>query len=294
MKKLSIVLLFMLLFTVACAENSDNTREEQENGNEAPDTEENASNENDDDSVNEEEEESAMEEVQEQETAEAQYYIDEDSSVIPLEEGIDENVVLLTIDDAPDKNALEMAETLKELDARAIFFVNGHFLDTSEGEETLKQLHEMGFLIGNHTYHHELLTELTEEEQREEIVGLNDRVEKIIGERPKFFRAPNGMNTDFSEKLVEEEEMVLMNWTYGYDYFEPYMDAKKLTEAMVTGEGPEVDVAYSLLKPGANLLMHDRDWTNEALAEIVKGLRDSGYEIVDPTLLETIDSFSEN
>lgn len=297
MKKLSIVLLLILLFIAACAEKGDNAGEDKGNEGEAPDTEENASNENDDESNNEaeeetqegleNEEENSMEE--EQETTEAQYFIDEDATVVPLEESINENVVLLTIDDAPANNALEMAETLKELDAGAIFFVNGHFLDTPEEEEALKQLHEMGFLIGNHTYSHPLLTEISEEEQREEIVSLNDRVEEIIGERPKFFRAPNGMNTDFSEALVEEEGMVLMNWTYGYDYFEPYMDAEKLAEAMITGEGPEVDVAYSLLKPGANLLMHDRDWTNEALAEIVEGLRDSGYEIVDPTLIETIE-----
>lgn len=297
MKKLGIALLLMLLFIAACSENGNTAGEDEANENEAPETEENAPNENGDESNNEaeeetqedveNEEENSMEE--ERETAEAQYFIDEDATVVPLEEGINENIVLLTIDDAPANNALEMAETLKELDAGAIFFVNGHFLDTPEEEEALKQLHQMGFLIGNHTYSHPLLTEISEEEQREEIVSLNDRVEEIIGERPKFFRAPNGMNTDFSEALVEDEGMVLMNWTYGYDYFEPYMDAEKLAEAMITGEGPEVDVAYSLLKPGANLLMHDRDWTNEALAEIVTGLRDSGYEIVDPTLIETME-----
>lgn len=83
--------------------------------------------------------------------------------------------------------------------------------------------------------------------------------------------------------------MIVMNWSYGYDYFTPYMDKDKLIEAMVTGEGPEVDVPYSLLKPGANLLMHDREWTNEALRDIVEGLREQGYEIVDPELIETIE-----
>ncbi|MCF3944730.1 polysaccharide deacetylase family protein [Oceanobacillus alkalisoli] len=217
------------------------------------------------------------------------YYIAEDASVAPLEEGTEENVVLLTIDDAPAEYTLEMAETLQRLDAGAIFFVNGHFLDTPEEEEALKQLHEMGFLIGNHTYNHPLIPDIPEEEQREEIVSLSDRVEEIIGERPKFFRAPNGMNTDYSEQVAFDEGMVLMNWTYGYDYFEPYMDADKLAEAMITGEGSEVDVDYSLLKPGANLLMHDREWTNAALERIVNGLRDNGYDIVDPTLIQTLD-----
>ncbi|MFS0672298.1 polysaccharide deacetylase family protein [Ornithinibacillus sp. 179-J 7C1 HS] len=225
-----------------------------------------------------------------EEDIEAQYRVSENWSLVPIEEGTNENVVLLTIDDAPEKYALEMAKTLKELDAGAIFFVNGHFIDTPEEAEVLKEIHNMGFLIGNHTYSHVNLKTLENdlEKQREEIVGLNDVIEDIIGERPKFFRAPHGVNTDFSRKIAEEEKMVLMNWSYGYDYFTPYMNKDKLVEAMVSGEGPEVDVPYSLLKPGANLLMHDREWTNAALKDIITGLREEGYEILDPRLLETI------
>lgn len=284
MRKLSVALamIFVFVFVVACSENDEDVSKDSATDQEVTEKQENAT-----EKVDEETEEVATNEDENiEEEIEAQYYIDEEATVVPLDEGIDENVVLLTIDDAPAANTLEMAETLLELDTGAIFFVNGHFLDTPEEEEALKQIHEMGFLIGNHTYNHPLLTDISEEEQREEIVSLSDRVEEIIGERPKFFRAPNGMNTDFSEALVEEEGMVLMNWTYGYDYFEPYMDADKLAEAMITGEAPEIDIDYSLLKPGANLLMHDREWTNEALETIVDGLRDAGYETVDPTLIE--------
>lgn len=207
-------------------------------------------------------------------------------AVEPISEDADENVVLLTFDDTPEKYGLDIAHILDELDAPAIFFVNGHFIQTEEQQDMLREIHELGFAIGNHTYTHPNLGEISEEEQRKEIVELNDLIEEVIGERPRFFRAPHGVNTDFSEQLVEEEGMVLMNWTYGYDYFEPYMDAEKLAEAMITGEGPEVDVDYSLLRPGANLLMHDREWTKDALADIVTGLREQGYEMVDPDLIQ--------
>jgi peptidoglycan/xylan/chitin deacetylase (PgdA/CDA1 family) len=226
---------------------------------------------------------------QEEETKEPLYSINEnDWSVQPVSEGEgNEKVVLLTIDDAPDEHAVEMAATLKDLNAKAIFFVNGHFLDTEEERQKLKEIHDMGFAIGNHTFNHQKLDEVSEDKQREEIVRLNELITEIIGEKPKYFRAPHGVNTDFVKNLVKEEGMTLMNWTYGYDYFKPYMDSEKLKTAMITGEGPEVDVPYSLLKPGANLLMHDRDWTNEALADIVKGLREKGYEILDPALIKT-------
>ncbi|KIL47559.1 polysaccharide deacetylase family protein [Jeotgalibacillus campisalis] len=189
-------------------------------------------------------------------------------------------VALLTIDDAPDQHAVEMAHTLKELDAKAIFFVNGHFLDTPEEEEMLKEIHELGFPIGNHTYSHPNLRDISEEEQRDEIVSINDRVEEIIGERPVFFRAPFGANTDFSTQVAKEEGMLLMNWTYGYDWEADYQNAASLSDIMVNTE---------YLTNGANLLMHDRSWTNEALPAIVNGLRDKGYELVDPAAIKGIE-----
>ncbi|WP_102265021.1 polysaccharide deacetylase family protein [Mesobacillus jeotgali] len=193
-------------------------------------------------------------------------------------ENPDEKIVLLTIDDAPDKNALEMAKTLKDLNVKAIFFVNGHFLDTPEEGEVLKQIHQMGFPIGNHTYNHKSLRELSEEQQRNEIVDLNDRIEELIGERPQFFRAPFGMNTDYSKQLAADEKMLLMNWTYGYDWEKDYQSKEALADIMVN---------TPLLRNGANLLMHDRQWTSEALGDIVKGLQNKGYKIVDPTQIET-------
>jgi len=189
-------------------------------------------------------------------------------------------VVLLTIDDAPDKRALDMAKTLKSLDAPAIFFVNGHFIATDEQKAVLKEIHDMGFVIGNHTNTHANLKTLTEEEQRKEIVAVNDIVEEVTGERPIFFRAPFGVNTDFSRALAIEEGMQLMNWSYGYDFEKEFMTKEKIADIMVNTE---------LLRNGSNLLMHDRDWTADAMETIVNGLRDKGYEIVDPKLIKSLE-----
>ncbi len=65
-----------------------------------------------------------------------------DWSLEPVNDA-DEQVVLLTIDDAPDNHGVEMAEILYELDAPAIFFVNGHFLQSGEGEEQLEAIYDM-------------------------------------------------------------------------------------------------------------------------------------------------------
>lgn len=279
-----IVLFFICIFILSACNSG--TEDSDQNQADSADTEEKTE-EQQQTNDEKEAEEVAKEKEETEDTIKPQYEVAEDWSLTPIEEGINEKVVLLTIDDAPDQNAMDMARTLKDLNAKAIFFVNGHFLETPEQEEMLKEIHEMGFPIGNHTYNHATLTDVSEEEQREEIISLNDRIEEIIGERPAFFRAPHGANTDYSIQVAEEEGMTVMNWTYGYDYFEPYTNAEKLTKAMITGEGPEAGVPHSLLKPGATLLMHDREWTAEALPNIVKGLREKGYEMLDPALIKT-------
>lgn len=194
-------------------------------------------------------------------------------TIEPIESGANEKVLLLTIDDAPDIYALEMAQTLKKLDVPAIFFVNGHFLLTEEKKQTLQEIYEMGFVIGNHTYSHESLANLDKDEQQEQILKVNEQVLEITGDKPVFFRAPFGQNTGFSKNLVENEEMIMMNWTYGYDWNEEYMTKDSLTDIMINA--PE-------LTNGSNLLLHDRKWTAEALEGIVEGLREKGYEFIDP------------
>ncbi|WLR47089.1 polysaccharide deacetylase family protein [Halobacillus litoralis] len=281
MKKWSIMWLVLIFLLSACSgANSEQVQNSEEEEAEKDKTEEVVSeDEKDSEDTNAEEEEAAQESVEEGEArnVEPQYELTGNWSFKPIEDA-NPKVALLTIDDAPDIHAVEMAETLKEKEAPAIFFVNGHFINTAEGKEKLKQIYNMGFPIGNHTESHASLPDLSEEEQRKEIVGLNDKIEEIIGERPVFFRAPFGQNTDFSKQLAEEEGMLVMNWTYGYDWESDYQDAQALADIMVN---------TPLLNNGANLLMHDREWTNKALGSITDGLRDKGYELLDPALIQT-------
>ncbi|SFE42530.1 polysaccharide deacetylase family protein [Alteribacillus iranensis] len=197
----------------------------------------------------------------------------------PIKEQTGENTskVLLTIDDAPDQHSVAMAKMLAEEEVPAIFFVNGHFLKDEEGKKQLKEIAELGFEIGNHTMNHSNLNELTEKETEQEIITLNDTIEGITGVRPVFFRAPFGVNTDVSKQILKEEDMVWMNWTYGYDWEDQYMDAEALADIMVNTE---------LLQNGANLLMHDREWTKNALPSIIEGFREKDYEFIDPDQIE--------
>lgn len=217
------------------------------------------------------------EEIKEQIETSPLYVLNSDHTVSPIDETGNKKVVLLTIDDAPNRYSVEMANLLKEKDINAIFFVNGHFINNDAGKEKLKTIYDLGFEIGNHTMNHPNLRNLAEEKQRQEIIELNNLIEEITGERPRFFRAPFGVNTDVSRQVVEEESMQWMNWTYGYDFEKGYMEKEALAEIMVN---------TTLLRSGANLLMHDHPWTLEALPLIIAGLEEKGYGFVDPKTIE--------
>lgn len=282
--KILYVCMAAVLMLTACSgqpESQDRQRNDQTGQNEQP---EGAANEEPlgekhekqgEDSVNEEQHEQGKQ-------SDPKYKMTDDYDLEPLGDA-DPKVVLLTIDDAPEDHALDMARTLKQLDAPAIFFVNGMYLKSKKDRKKLEEIHDMGFMIGNHTMTHPDLSQLSKEEQRKEISPLYEQIQDITGERVKFFRAPHGVNTDVSDRLAKQQGALVMNWSYGYDFKEPYMETDALTRIMLEPDPP------ALLHNGAILLMHDREWTAEALEDIVKGLREQGYRILDPALVKTPD-----
>lgn len=119
----------------------------------------------------------------EEETSPA-FTIDSSNWTLQPTEETDQKYVLLTIDDAPDTYALDMARILAEEKVPAIFFVNGLFLSDEDQMEALKEIARLGFEIGNHTMTHANLSELSTEETEQEILQLNELIKDITGEKP--------------------------------------------------------------------------------------------------------------
>ena len=272
--KILSALMISTLLLAACQDNTET--EMNNNNNDHSDTSEVQADEQTETTENLEDE---NEEEEENEEIAYQYKINPDThAIIPIdpESDTEEKVVLLTFDDAPDGYTLQIADALEERGVSAIFFVNGMYMENEEGFEVIKDLHERGFEIGNHTHTHMTLPDYPEEEQRGEIEKTNDIVEEATGETPRFFRAPHGMMTDYTRDLIPEIGMAWMNWSFGYDWESEYRDPAALTEITLT---------TFLLSNGANILMHDREWTAEAVPGIVDGLIEQGYTIVDPKLI---------
>lgn len=100
---------------------------------------------------------------------------------------------ILTIDDMPQKNTKAIVDYLYNNGIKAVFFTIGEMCDNDP--DSVIYAIKKGFVVGNHTYTHAKLSEVTYDEAIEEIekceVALN-RVYEMAGvERPvKLFRFP--------------------------------------------------------------------------------------------------------
>ena len=291
LKKLPILLLTGLLLAGCAGNEQENGDGPQEQATSSESSEANNTNDGEDaESIDQDEDTN-----EETDNQVANYYIDpEISSVLPANEDANPNVVLATIDDVPRKlpetptSSVEEAQAMADRGIYGIFFVNGMYLqgeDGEEGRQALKEIADMGHVIGNHTLTHYSLDQVPDEETlRHEIIGNQDIIEEVIGYRPQFFRPPHGIEAPGLEGILEEENMVSMNWSYGFDWDENYSDPATLADVMVNTE---------FLSPGANLLMHDLTWTNEAMPAILDGIQAKGYEFVDARDIATRDEMAD-
>ena len=197
--------------------------------------------------------------------------------IVPIDETANENVVLLTFDDGPKEQEMlsEMLDILDKHEAKAIFFVNGYRVE--QNPDLLKLIAERGHSIGNHSWDHIILRDLPQEEMGQQVEDVQEIVEELIGERPKFFRPPNGAGSDLLKEKVASEGMLYMTWSNGSEdwvYDDPDTVIQRVMEQ---------------LRPGSNILMHELPWTVEALDTLLTKISEEGYEFIHPESIQIPD-----
>lgn len=101
--------------------------------------------------------------------------------------------IAITFDDGPGPYTKQLLAGLKERDVKAAFFVIGE--NAVLHKDILKQMKEEGHLIGNHTFSHVGLDQISEKNLDQEILSVNRLLESVTGEPVRYIRPPYGKRT---------------------------------------------------------------------------------------------------
>lgn len=185
----------------------------------------------------------------------------------------EQKTVALTFDDGPHPvYTKKLLDGLKERKVQATFFVVGKNIPGNE--DLILQMKEDGHLIGNHTYDHVKICDLSGREACEQVEKTSQLVFEITGENTEFVRPPFGAwNKDMECSFV----MLPVLWDV-----DPLDWTTRNTELIVQRVLEEVE-------DGDIVLLHDYyDSSVEAAFRIIDALQAQGYTFVtaDQMLLE--------
>jgi peptidoglycan/xylan/chitin deacetylase (PgdA/CDA1 family) len=181
--------------------------------------------------------------------------------------------IALTFDDSPDDwYCPQVLRILEKYKIKATFFLIGNRIKTYKHNALAIQ--NAGHLIGNHSFAHDKLTQITTEQMMEDLKLSEDVFVQELGIKPLLFRPPYGMISD--EQIIElgVRGYKIINWsidTYDWDIkrnspLELFMRIEKYAHN------------------GGIVLLHssgkNRENTILALPLIIKSLRKRGYHFI--------------
>lgn len=176
-------------------------------------------------------------------------------------------MIAITFDDGPDADSTpRLLDGLKERGVHATFFVIGENIEKEGNREIIKRMKEEGHVIGNHTYHHVDLSELSYEDAHRELVMTDELIREITGEETLLVRPPFGA---FPDDPAEELDKLYVKWTVDpLDW--TTKNVNEIVRKVVT-DAEENDI----------ILLHDcYESSVEAAFQIIDILQEDGYEFV--------------
>jgi len=191
---------------------------------------------------------------------------------LPTSTRTDAPVIALTFDDGPDPiYTAQKLNILNEYQVPATFFVIGE--NVQQYPDLVKQVSLAGNVVGNHSWSHPDLTQLSADAITAELARTNTVIQlntcELMCEPVSYFRPPYGNTNQMVEVQAEELNLQTVLWTIDT------LDWQGISSQQI------VETVLSDPQNGDIVLMHD--WTSEtvaALPEIITGLEEKGFEFV--------------
>jgi len=178
--------------------------------------------------------------------------------------------ISLTFDDGPTMlRTPELLDILKASNVQATFFVVGR--QAEQYPELLQRAVADGHLIANHTYSHPLLfCFLTPAQLRREIEKGQEAIEKVCGQRPRYFRSPVGLRHPLLNLYLQRAHLEYISWT-----IRSFDTLLRQPEAVLNRIRP--------VAPGDIVLLHDNAAAGvmlDVLPKLIQELKGRGFEFV--------------
>lgn len=181
-----------------------------------------------------------------------------------------EKVIYLTFDCGYENGNTEpILDALKKHNAKATFFVVGHFLESAP--EIAKRMVADGHAVGNHTYHHPDMSSISDLASfQKEVEDVETLFKETTGQdMAKFYRPPQGKYSTDNLKMAKELGYSTFFWSLAYVDWN-------------VDDQPTKDEAFDKLltriHPGAIVLLHSTSKTNgEILDELLTKWEEMGY-----------------
>lgn len=182
----------------------------------------------------------------------------------------EEKAIYLTFDAGFENgNTPAILDALKKHNVSATFFVVGTFIESNP--DLIKRMVEEGHTVGNHTYHHPDMSQIsTKEAFQKELQDVENKYKEITGqEMTKCYRPPQGKYSETNLQMAKDMGYKTFFWSLAYvDWYENDQPTKE--EAF--------DKLLGRIHPGAIVLLHSTSKTNgEILDELLTKWEEMGY-----------------
>lgn len=189
------------------------------------------------------------------------------------------NVVALTFDDGPGPYSQKTVATLKQYGMRATFFLCGksvvRYPDDPAIEATVAAM-------GDHTWNHPVLPDLSAAEVRSEIARTQAIVEKTSGAPVQVFRSPYGARTPAIDATAESLGMIQVLWSI------------ESGDSAGVGWEKMLSTIEATLKPGDIVLFHEnRGQTQKVINRLIPWMKKHDLRSVSVPELLAMDPPSE-
>jgi cellulose synthase/poly-beta-1,6-N-acetylglucosamine synthase-like glycosyltransferase/peptidoglycan/xylan/chitin deacetylase (PgdA/CDA1 family)/spore germination protein YaaH len=204
--------------------------------------------------------------------------------------GYDPHKLALTFDDGPDPVwTPKILAVLKKYNVKATFMVIGE--EGQDYSSVMKEYVEQGHEIGNHTFTHPDISEISDFQLRSEL-NLTERLFAAkLGVQPLFFRPPYSIDQepDTNDQAAPAYRIQKMGYTIIGDKIDTddwSEHPRKSPQEIVNSVLAQIDnMKTHPWMRGSIILMHDgggdRSATVAALPLLITTLRAKGYEIVN-------------